>query len=63
MEPLRGDQLLIMANDLTDDQIYDAVARLLVSWATCFAALGPSGEVRDRARKQIAELIREEQGK
>lgn len=56
-------QPLITAVDLTEDQIYDAAARLIAPWSLCFIALGPQGEARNKAREQIAGMLREEQRK
>lgn len=49
----------LTAATLTEEQIYDAAARLVAPLVTCWQALSVPCEERDRARAEIARLLRE----
>jgi hypothetical protein len=51
---------LLTAATLTEEQIYDAAARLVAPLVVCWQALSAPREERDRAREEIAQLLREE---
>lgn len=47
----------VTAADLTEEQIYDAAARLLAPLRVCFQALSLPCKERDAARQQVADAI------
>lgn len=58
--PDRPDRDPVTALTLTEEQILDAAARLVAPLAVCWQALALPCAARDRAREEIAWLLREE---